>query len=362
MLSGSAPVKPASRPGDAPQHGATDDRLTASALLHDHATLIKNLSAPIRAVLDSMGTTPFEAHGEPRPEELLDAIRPRLVELHAELRRAFPEVDRAQNHPIALLADRVQRLVKEPRGTALSPQAAACAREVLQRAAQGARLRDLASEIVRVCAVADLLKAESQVVGMAEQTRILRDVLVAAVASPENARTVDFKLLVQRAIEVEAPYAESRRIKLNVRKWSGERLFVKVQQSDVQRALFNLLSNAIKYSYKLPGTLRAWVDIDVYESGGNACARFENWGVPVVAEDLEDGRLFTPRYRGRYALKLGKAGTGMGLWDARETARRHGGDVTLRSRPAQRGEPADDEPMPYLTAVTLVVACHSWPG
>jgi signal transduction histidine kinase len=355
VLSNSSPMGRTNLSGDDPQHSATDEQLAASALLHDHATLIKNLSAPFRAVIDSIGTAPFEPQGSPRSKELLDAIRPQLVDLQSELRRMCPATDRGQNRSTARLQSRVQRLMKEPKGSALLPQAAACARDVLQRAAAGSRLCELASKIVRICAIADLLKAESQVVGMAEQTRILRDVLVATVASPEHARTVDFNLLVQRAIEVERQYAESLRIDFRRRRWPGGALLVKVQQSDVQRALINLLSNAVKYSYPLSGSLRAWISVDVYRVKGTIRAEFESWGVPIMPEDLGNGRLFTPRYRGGYALKLGKAGTGMGLWDARETARKNRGDVEIQSKPARRDAPFDDEPMPpaYLTTVTL---------
>lgn len=344
-----APTEEPSRPG------ATDDQLSASALLHEHATLIKDLSAPFRDALGALGTVPFAACGAPRPKELLDALRPRLADLHAALQRACAAPDRTQDGPTAGLVTRVRRLMKETSGTALSSHAAACARDVLKCAVPGAGLHELAAEILRICTVANLLKGESQVVGIAEKTRILRDVLIAAVASPEKPRRVDLRVLVERAIEQETAYAESLRIDLLIRKWSEEPLFVEVRQSDVQRALFNLLSNAIKYSYPLPDNLRAWVNIDVERSRGYAYATFENWGVPVVAEDLQDGRLFTPRYRGRYALKLGRAGTGIGLWDARETARRHEGDVVLHSKPLYKGEILDDEPRPspHLTTVTL---------
>lgn len=362
MLSGSPLDKPASSRGDAPQRSATADQLAARALLHEYAPLVKDLSEPIRAALDAMGTAPFEPHGEPRPKELLDAIRPLIVKLEAELRRAFGVADRGRERPIALLADRVQQLNQETDGTTLSQQAKVCAQELLQLVPTDSRLRALASKIVRVCAVARLLAAESKVVGMAEQARMLRDVATAAVASPEDTRRVDFRKLVERAVQFQGPYAESRRIDLKVRTWPQEPLLVKVQQSDMQRALINLLSNAIKYSYTLPGRLRAWIWVDVCGARGNARVEFENWGVPIVAEDLKNGCLFTPRYRGRYALELEKDGTGMGLWDARETARRHGGDVTIRSARARAGSTLDTEPIPHITTATLVIACNARPG
>jgi signal transduction histidine kinase len=156
------------------------------------------------------------------------------------------------------------------------------------------------------------------------------------------------------------PYAESRRIDLNFNRTPrrGSPVLVTVQQSDVQRALSNLLSNAIKYSYTLLGNLRAWIDIKIYKADGNACAEFENWGVPIVADDFGKDRLFTPRYRGCQALEEGRAGTGMGLWDARETARRHGGDVRVTSTPARNSEAYDASTKPYITKVTLAVASN----
>jgi signal transduction histidine kinase len=348
-------------PNEQTKRGAADITLDVNALLHEHATSIKGLAAPIRAILDCMGPAPFETHGEPRSDEILNAIRPLLIELRSELQRASAAKDARSDTPISLVVGRIRRLMGETNGTALSHHAKACAQEMLKHiTAEDARLRTLTADIIRISTVAELLKAESHIVEIAEQTRALRDVAVAAVASPEIARTVDFMVLVHRAVDNATPYAESRRIDLKIHRKShrSDRLLVTVQQSDVQRALSNLLSNAIKYSYTLPGKLRAWVVVDVCRAGGNACAEFENWGVPIVSEDFGHGRLFTPRYRGRYALEQGRAGTGMGLWDARATARRHGGDVTIKSALARAGETPDPASKPYITKATLEVACN----
>ncbi|HEY0988578.1 MAG TPA: HAMP domain-containing sensor histidine kinase [Kofleriaceae bacterium] len=349
-------MKPTAFRNDLPERSSEDSTVDVTALLHDYATSMRSLSAPIRNVLNCMGTAPFEAHGEPRCQELLDAVRPRLGALVSELRAVSPGGD-MHSGPRSLLVTRMEAHMQEASGIAMSHHARAGAKEVLvQIAADDSQLHSLANEIIRVSIVAELLKTESQIIEIAEQARALRDVAVAEVASPEMVRTVDFMLLVMRAVDNARSYAESRRIDLRIRKKvRSDSLLVKVHQSDMQRALSNLLSNAIKYSYDLPeGEGHAWVNVDVYKAGGHACAQFESWGVPIVPEDFD--RLFTPRYRGLYALEKGKAGTGMGLWDARKTARRHGGDVTITSRPARpnKCDPASD---PYLTRAVLSVAC-----
>ena len=52
-----------------------------------------------------------------------------------------------------------------------------------------------------------------------------------------------------------------------------------------------------------------------------------------------------------------RMGTGMGLTDARETARKHGGDVIIKSLPAS-GKSELDYNQPFLTTATLILPLY----
>ncbi|MDD5427090.1 MAG: hypothetical protein PHN52_11485 [candidate division Zixibacteria bacterium] len=87
---------------------------------------------------------------------------------------------------------------------------------------------------------------------------------------------------------------------------------------------------------------------------------FSNWGVPITKEELEKELIFQVGYRGLYSRDRGRLGTGIGLPDARQVARQHGGDITITCVSAAgdktgRDTYKDSEKYsdPYLTIVTL---------
>ncbi len=94
----------------------------------------------------------------------------------------------------------------------------------------------------------------------------------------------------------------------------------------LRHLLDNLLANALKYSPPgAPARLETWCGpeetvIEVHDEGS---------GIP--REDLE--KIFTPFYRAANAVR--KEGLGLGLAIARQIARRHGGEVTVRGAPGR---------------------------
>ena len=94
------------------------------------------------------------------------------------------------------------------------------------------------------------------------------------------------------------------------------------------QALSNLVSNAIKYS---PRGSR--VRIDARNGSGRFSFRVEDTGYGIPAEDAE--RVFEKFYRRRDAETQEETGFGLGLPFVREVASRHGGEVTLESRPGE---------------------------
>jgi len=88
--------------------------------------------------------------------------------------------------------------------------------------------------------------------------------------------------------------------------------------------LTNLLDNAVKYS---PGGGR--VDVSVATEGDTVQVRVRDRGLGIAEDD--QSRLFTRFGRIVTAENSHIPGTGLGLYLARELARLHGGDITVRS-------------------------------
>jgi signal transduction histidine kinase len=130
---------------------------------------------------------------------------------------------------------------------------------------------------------------------------------------------------------------------------------VSVNEREIVRALGNLLHNAIKYSWRRDKTKPSWVSIRTHIKDRRIYIEFENWGVGMSHDELNQGLVFQLGYRGQLSTERGRLGTGIGLTDARRVARTHGGDVQIDSKPTKffkEGEP-DYFDQPFLTKVTL---------
>jgi len=91
----------------------------------------------------------------------------------------------------------------------------------------------------------------------------------------------------------------------------------------LEQILNNLLSNAEKYAAS-----GAAVHIETGQANGISTIDVRDFGPGIAKRERE--RVFEPFYRVSSRLSDGVAGTGMGLDIARQLARQHGGDVTLR--------------------------------
>ncbi|MDB5462953.1 MAG: sensor histidine kinase [Phenylobacterium sp.] len=91
----------------------------------------------------------------------------------------------------------------------------------------------------------------------------------------------------------------------------------------LQRLFSNLVDNAVKYG----GEAR----IDVLREGDQAVVTIADRGPGLSPDEL--GRVFQPFYRTDSSRNLDNGGVGLGLPIARSTARAHGGDVELTSKP-----------------------------
>lgn len=138
--------------------------------------------------------------------------------------------------------------------------------------------------------------------------------------------TVDIGEVMERAVDAVTPLATDRHEVL----YTKPREPVRVIADPVRLGIIvtNLLQNAVKYSPN-GGVVQCFVSVD----DDAECALVSVWDHGLGIAEADMPRLFS-RF-GRLVTRENSniPGTGLGLFLARELARLHGGDITVRSTP-----------------------------
>ncbi len=138
-------------------------------------------------------------------------------------------------------------------------------------------------------------------------------------------RRADLRRILDDSVALVRPRADARGTRIVVDD-GEERITCLVDSARIVTVLTNLLDNAVKYS--APGsTVRCCAS----RRGGFAAVAVRDRGPGIAPEDM--ARLFTRFGRAGGEANRGIPGTGLGLYISRELARRHGGDITVDSRP-----------------------------
>ncbi len=153
----------------------------------------------------------------------------------------------------------------------------------------------------------------------------------------ETARLTDDRLQLRfkrsdLASLVEAAVAEARPLLPDTHKLTlalpKSPVFVSCDSERVNTIIANLLDNAIKYS-----PAGGAVTCDLRCRGETAEFHVTDQGMGIKRADI--GKLFTRFGRIVTAENAHIPGTGLGLYICRELARRHGGDLTVKSSPGK---------------------------
>ena len=202
----------------------------------------------------------------------------------------------------------------------------------------------------------DVLMTRTAIIQMDATLRSLRDFITSEVRTHEQAKRMAVKSLVEHSIKQMAEFAKSSRVAIVWRERDFEGAVEGIER-DLARALTNLLHNAIKYSWRRDRAKAPWVTVRTYARDEMACIEFENWGVPIAPEEIEQGLIFQLGYRGKWSKDRGRLGTGIGLTDAKRAAQAHHGDLQVASRPSVSGahqpEHAEYFHQPFITTVTF---------
>jgi signal transduction histidine kinase len=164
----------------------------------------------------------------------------------------------------------------------------------------------------------------------ASMTRTIDDLLLLARAETPLERelfAVDLGERVSAVVEARRALAAERRIALEFEPFRAR---VYGNPSDIDRIVGNLLDNALRYT-EPNGRVRVAC---VLEHAGVILSVLDS-GIGIAEADLT--RIFERFWRAD-GVRSRDGGTGLGLAIARALARRHGGDVSVRSRPGDGSE------------------------
>ena len=135
-----------------------------------------------------------------------------------------------------------------------------------------------------------------------------------------EAKETDLRELIDESIEILAPLAEAKKLKIQVSE-SSKIAPLGVDRRRIGQVISNLLSNAIKFS---PNDGEVVIRMESVPQGTEVTFQDSGPGIPQAELPL----LFQ-----RYARVAGSnvAGTGLGLMIVREVIEAHGGSVQVRS-------------------------------
>lgn len=145
---------------------------------------------------------------------------------------------------------------------------------------------------------------------------------------PLEQTAVDVAELLQEAVELarQQPAIAERSLALSVPRAPWPLPAVRGDRDLLFLAVYNLLDNALKFTH--PGDT---LEVRAFEDEATVLVEVADTGAGVLADDLP--HIFEELYRGQGAQ--GEAGSGLGLALVKAVIERHGGSVTVRSRPGQ---------------------------
>jgi PAS domain S-box-containing protein len=163
----------------------------------------------------------------------------------------------------------------------------------------------------------------------------------------------DLGHMLEEGLELFKPVFEEDGINIEYNRRKGN-LRTMISRNDMGRVISNLLHNAKKYSHFGD---RRFIKVITKELGNVNKIRFsiENYGVPIMKEELEKGLIFEVGYRGKVSMVYDRDGTGAGLSDAKEVIEKHGGSIKVTSEPAAKEKEPPEYRVPYLTKIIVTL-------
>ncbi len=84
---------------------------------------------------------------------------------------------------------------------------------------------------------------------------------------------------------------------------------LKISPDHMRRVFYNLMSNAVKYSFDSISTNKRFIDITCRYAGNRYVIEISNYGVGILPEEIESGKIFQIGYRGKLARDRNRFGS-----------------------------------------------------
>jgi len=136
-------------------------------------------------------------------------------------------------------------------------------------------------------------------------------------------------------------------IRADIRRIALHCMAMEMDVTQLDLAFRNLLHNAVKYSYRsVPHGKKRYVEVRCKRQNDCFQLSFQDYGIGITPQELEEGLIWLPRYRGTLSRDRNRTGAGLGLAHASKAIKRiHGGSIGCQSVQVAGGA--------YLTTFTV---------
>lgn len=342
-------------------------------ILHSYSTALLNTHQSMGVVIRSLNPDPFEHQRGLMPEETSKLLIEPAQKLAGTIEQLVQLAEDPQRASTMNEAQRVGllRQVNLLRNFEMTIPHAVTHPSTLRESAQRAltiagdikgkfpkdpfrQIKNDAQNLIRIANLITLHQISDHTLEMDHVVNALRGFVLSGVREREAPAARLVRDLVSQTTQNLHEFARSQGIAFRVKQDHPDCL-VDVVFRDVVRALSNLLHNAIKYSWRRPEGSSSWISIQTKCADGFACIEFENYGVPIPKEEIDQELVFQVGFRGSTSNDRRRTGTGIGLADSLQVAKEHGGRLIVRSRPALFSGKDDDYTQPFLTTSTFLI-------
>lgn len=338
-----------------------------SAVLHTYIATIDGLRSTLRMLMKAHGQDLFRSDEEfdrKRAAQEIERRKTRLDHLLTQLYLVAAERNPDESH--------VQRIAKHWRNTSThndseKSNAAWMRLNLIEIKKDLYQIRSLnlpkelfkavraeTEELLRLTSMVSISISLDELNERIHDVYFFRDYLRRGDAEKHDLKPVNFTGILINAVQFLEEFASLNGVTIKQLFNTREVIQIACNESVLSRALHSLIHNAIKYSWSKGQERRPWVEIRLEKKNDTIELVIENWGVPIRREELENDLIFQFGKRGKESDDRGRAGTGIGLFDARDIIVKHGGHLRITSEPTFGNLP-DVYTNPFITRVYVTL-------
>jgi PAS domain S-box-containing protein len=138
---------------------------------------------------------------------------------------------------------------------------------------------------------------------------------------------------------------------ISIRFSRGKISDVEISRTHIERMLSYIIQNAVKYSFKRDG----YIHVDLKVKGKDVQIDVEDYGVGILHDEIESGKIFEYGYRGKFSRDRNRTGSGIGLSEAKRISEAHGGHIRVESIPVGDLKGEITHSTPHKTTISIIL-------